>query len=112
MNIDKNNILNLLEEKINVSLYPLKMGGEVNEKSLKELLFLSEEATRLFKHEALVPKKLLSEIYLASVGIKIENEFINSKLLSEVSSGMMNCFNLILSGESVDDKKEIGPRII
>lgn len=112
MNIDKDNILGLLKDKINDSLYPLKMGGEIREGAFKELLFLSEEATKIFKYEMLVPKKLLSEIYLASVGIEIENEFIKSVFLSEISSGMMHCFNLILSDMSIDDRQGNEPRII
>ena len=90
MNIDKDNILGLLKDKINDSLYPLKMGGEIREGAFKELLFLSEEATKIFKYEMLVPKKLLSEIYLASAGIEIENEFIKEIMLEKASLNLRN----------------------
>ncbi|TQI80080.1 hypothetical protein FHU10_5067 [Serratia fonticola] len=112
MKIDKDNILDLLKEKVSDYLYPLKMGGSINEEAFNELLNISEEATRLFKGDSLVPKRLLSEIYLVSVGVESENVYLKNKLLSGFSEKIMNCFNLILAGESVDDKRDTGPRII
>lgn len=112
MNIEKNNILGLINEKINESIYPLKMGGKINESAFNELLLIAEEATRLLKNDDLVPKKLLSVIHLISVGIDCENIHFKSEFLSLISSKLMFCFNLIIGGESIDDKKDNGPRII
>ena len=112
MKLNKNNVLDYFIEKVNDSLYPLKMGGYINESSVKELLEIAEEATRIFRDESLVPKKLLSEMYLVSLGFESENVYVKNDLLSFVSERVLDCFNLILAGQSIDDKKQNGPRII
>lgn len=112
MSISKDNLLYLLKEKVSESIYPLKMGGNINKESFDALVSLAEEATRVFKEEAMVPKKLLSEIYLSSMGIYCENLHFKSEELSYYSERMMECFNFIIDGKSIDEKKEIGPRIV
>lgn len=112
MNIEKDNLLELFKEKVNDSLYPLKMGGRINENAFNELLLIAEEATRLLKDDDLVPKKLLLEIYLVSVGVDSENIRIKSEFLSLISSRLLDCFNFIIDGESIDNKKYNKPRII
>lgn len=112
MNIEKDNLLELFKEKVTNSIYPLKMGGRINEEAFNELLLIAEEATRLLKDDEFISKKLLLEIYLASGAIAGDNEHFKNNFLSEVSTRLLNCFNLIIDGESVDNKKDKGPRII
>ncbi|EOB9991915.1 hypothetical protein ACI0YF_004214, partial [Cronobacter sakazakii] len=94
------------------SVYPLKMGGRFKPDAFNDLLQVAEEATRLFKNEELVPKKLLSELHLIAIGIDLENDFYKNKDLDLISNKIMRCFSLILAGKSVDDKEPSGPRII
>ena len=112
MSISKDNLLHILKEKIYESIYPLKMGGKINKESFDALVSLAEEATRIFKKEAMVPKELLSEIYLSSMGIYCENLHFESEDLSCYSERMMECFNFIIDGKSVDEKKESEPIIV
>lgn len=112
MNIEKDNLLELFKEEVTNSIYPLKMGGQINEEAFNELLLIAEEATRLLKDDDFIPKKLLLEIYLASVAIACDNEHFKNDSLSGVSSRLLRCFNLIIDGKSIDDKKNNGPRII
>ncbi|MFJ5430953.1 hypothetical protein ACIPUP_17555 [Pectobacterium actinidiae] len=112
MNVDKYNALELLKETGSRFIYPLKMGGEINEDLFNGLLSVAEELTRVFKSDELVPKKILSELYLLSVGIDCENYHHKNDLLDSMSKKIMHCFNLIIAGESVDDIKPKGPRII
>lgn len=112
MSVSKDNILRLFKEKVSDSIYPLKMGGKINKQSFDELVALAEEATRVFKKEDMVPKALLSEIYLSSMGIYCENLHFKCDDFSYYSERMMECFNFIIDGTSVDEKKESGPRIV
>ncbi|ELY5873260.1 hypothetical protein [Cronobacter sakazakii] len=112
MNVNKDNVLELIKEKVTYSVYPLKMGGQFKPDAFNDLLLAAEEATRLFKNEELVPKKLLSELHLIAIGIDLENDFYKNKDLDFISKKIMRCFNLILAGKSVDDKEPSGPRII
>ncbi|WP_323637289.1 hypothetical protein [Pectobacterium polaris] len=112
MNVVKSNALELLKEVGSDFIYPLKMGGEINEESFNNILLVAEEITRVFKSDELVPKKILSELYLLSVGIDCENYHHKNNLLDSMSKKIMNCFNLVIAGESVDDLKPNGPRIM
>lgn len=112
MSVRKDNILCLFKEKISDSIYPLKMGGKINKESFDELVALAEEATRLFKKEDMVPKALLSEIYLSSMGIYCENLHFKRDDLSCYSERLMECFNFIIDGTSADERKKSGPRIV
>ncbi|EOI3549574.1 hypothetical protein ACMSZT_004486 [Cronobacter dublinensis] len=112
MNLNKANILDVLKEEVTHSVYPLKMGGHIKSEAFNDLILVAEEATRLFRDEELVPKKLLSELHLVAMGIDLENEFYKNEELSLISKRIMKCFNLILAGKSVDDKELSGPRII
>lgn len=112
MNVEKSNALELLKKSGSEFIYPLKMGGKINEEAFNNLLLVAEEITRVFKNDEFVPKRLLSEIYLLSVGIDCENYHHKSDLLDDMSRKIMQCFNLIIAGESVDDIKPKGPRII
>ncbi|QZN97395.1 hypothetical protein [Symbiopectobacterium purcellii] len=112
MIVEKDNALELLKEKGTRFIYPLKMGGEIIEPAFSELLTVAEELTKLYKNEELIPKKILLELYLISVGIDCENYHIKQELLSNMSEFIMRCFNMLISGESVDDVKASGPRII
>lgn len=112
MNVNKDNVLELIKEKVTYSVYPLKMGGRFKPDAFNDLLLVAEEATRLFKNEELVPKKLLSELHLIAIGIDLENDFYKNKDLDLISNKIMRCFSLILAGKSVDDKEPSGPRII
>lgn len=105
MNIEKDNLLELFKEKITDSVYPLKMGGLINKQAFDELVTIAEQATILLKEEDLVPKKLLSEIHLVAVGVDCENLYYKNDFLASVSAGLMECFNMILDGESIDNKK-------
>jgi len=112
MNIEKDKLLELFKEKVTDSIYPLKMGGHIDEKAFNELLLVAEEATKLLKDDDLVPKKLLLEIYLSSLAIAGDNEYFKNEFLSEVSARLLKCFNLIIDGRSVEDQRCDGPRII
>jgi len=104
MIIDKDNVVELLREQVTKSLYPLKMGGSIDMDAFSELLLIAEESTRIFEHEDLVPKNLLSEIILISIGIDSENEYIKDQYLDSVSKKIRRCCDLILSGKVVDAK--------
>jgi len=112
MNVEKNISLEDFKNKVNNSLYPLKMGGNINEIAFNELVSIAEQATILLKKDDLVPKKLLSEIHLVAVGIDCENIYYKNDFLSSVSARLMDCFNMILDGESIENEKSDGPRII
>ncbi|WP_211047071.1 hypothetical protein, partial [Pectobacterium versatile] len=73
---------------------------------------VAEEITRVFKNDEFVPKKILSELYLLSVGMDCENYHHKNDLLDSMSKKIMHCFNLVIAGESVDDIKPKGPRVI
>lgn len=88
------------------------MGGNINEIAFMELVSIAEQATILLKKDDLVPKKLLSEIHLAAVGIDCENIYYKNDFLASVSARLMDCFNMILDGESIENEKSDGPRII
>ncbi|EJP5820516.1 hypothetical protein NT694_004234, partial [Cronobacter sakazakii] len=49
MNVNKDNVLELIKEKVTYSVYPLKMGGQFKPDAFNDLLLVAEEATRLFK---------------------------------------------------------------
>ncbi|RAX06965.1 hypothetical protein [Photorhabdus bodei] len=114
MNVKKIEILDAIKNEAMESLYPLKMGGNINDDSFFKLVSLVEESTRLYKNDDLIPKTLLSEIYLLSVGISSENHIRYNKKLDEISIRLMDCFNMIISGKSVDDieAESDEPRII
>ncbi|MCW7550944.1 MULTISPECIES: hypothetical protein [Photorhabdus] len=94
MNVKKIEILDTIKNEAMKSLYPLKMSGNIN--------------------DDLIPKALLSGIYLLPVGISSENHIRYNKKLDEISIRLMDCFNMIISGKSVDDLKTESdePRII
>lgn len=104
MNLDKEAFLVLVEHKITDSFLLLKMGGEIDEKALTELLELFEKSTRIFKNDALIPKKLLADMHLVSVGIECENYHFKNLFLEDISKKVMYCFNLMISGISIDDR--------
>lgn len=105
MNVTKEDVLKLVEEKIHNSLYPLKMGGEINEEAFSDLLEIFEESTRIFKNDALIPKKLLGEMSLVSVSIECENYHFKNFFLEDISKKMMHCFRLMIAGISIDERK-------
>ncbi|WP_338803662.1 hypothetical protein WDV76_16550 [Xenorhabdus griffiniae] len=112
MNFEKTTILDAIKNEEMNSFYPLKMGENVKAEAFSNLIKLVEESTKIFKDDEFIPKLLLREIYLLSVGITCENYRLQNKELADVADKLMNCFNMIISGKSVDDMESEGPRII
>lgn len=112
MMLEKSNAFEILTAKGADFIYPLKMGGVIDERVFSELLLISEELTRLYKDDDLIPKKLLSELYLISIGIECENYHFKKEILSTMSESIMRCFNMLIAGESADDEEIKVPRIL
>lgn len=109
MLVNKDNALEILKSDVTDFLYPLKMGGEFNIGKYKKLIFTLDDITRLYKTENLIPKKLLSEIYLTAEGISNEPHHIKNFDLGSMAEEIMEKYYMLLSGKSVDDPKpEVG----
>ncbi|WP_052145717.1 hypothetical protein [Xenorhabdus nematophila] len=106
MNFKKTEILEAIKIEEMNSFYPLKMGENVKAETFSKLIALVEESTRLFKNEEFIPKSLLREIHLLSVGISCENYRLQNKELEDVASRLMSCFNMLFFASSVDDEKK------
>ncbi|MCG8707902.1 hypothetical protein JHU04_001100 [Brenneria sp. 4F2] len=112
MKIERSNALTLLQNRGEKFIYPLKMGGDINSEAFDDLLLVAEEITRIFKYDELIPKRLLLELHLLSVGIECENYHFNNDALAEMSQKILRCYQLLIDGKSVDDLLPHGPRIL
>lgn len=112
MFIDKNNALDSLKENVSKFLYPIKMGGNVDINAYKQLLLTLDEITRVFKHEDLIPKRLLSEICLTAEGVSSESHNIKDYDLNSMAEEIESKFNLLLSGKTPEDVKPVIGRIV
>ena len=112
MFIDKNNALDSLKENVSKFLYPIKMGGNVDINAYKQLLLTLDEITRVFKHEDLIPKRLLSEICLTAEGVSSESHNIKNYDLNSMAEEIESKFNLLLSGKTPEDVKPVIGRIV
>ena len=109
MLVNKDNALEILKSDVTDFLYPFKMGGEFNIVKYKKLILTLNDITRIYKSEELIPKKLLSEIYLTAEGISNESLYIKNFDLGSMAKEIMEKYYMLLSGESVDDPKpEVG----
>ncbi|HEJ9539863.1 hypothetical protein I4607_11360 [Proteus mirabilis] len=112
MNFKNTTILDAIKNEEMKSFYPLKMGENITAESFEKLIELAEESTNIYKNEEFIPKSLLKELYLISVGITSENYRLQDDEMASVAERIMNCFNLLIDGKAVTDIVPDGPRII
>lgn len=113
MIFENTTILDAIKNEEMKSFYPLKMGENITAEAFSTLILLAEEAARIYKNEELIPKSLLNELYLLSVGITCENYRLESDEMRCVAEKLMNCFNMLISGdEPGDDIESKGSRIV
>lgn len=105
-------IFELLKQKTTKFVYPLVLEGVVLNDEFDDLLSFVEDLSQMFKYDSMLPKNILKELLLTLKSIKSQNERLKSKELSFMEERLEHVFNLILGGESVDDRKPGVPRII
>jgi len=109
---ERNELLMLLKQKTTDAIYPLILERKIEEFALEQLVFFLEESTRVLKNDRFIYKEILQEIVSSSTSIKAEAERVDSIFLKEIGSKLDKCLNLIIIGESIDDRKPGVPRII
>lgn len=109
---ERNELLMLLKQKTTDAMYPPILERKIEEFALEQLVFFLEESTRVLKNDRFIDKEILQEIVSSSISIKAEAERVDSIFLKEIGSKLDKCLNLIIIGESIDDRKPGVPRII
>jgi hypothetical protein len=110
-----NTNLELLEElrkRTTDFIYPLTLEGVVVEVAFNNLLSFTDNMTRFFKNEDFLPKNILRELLLTICAMKTHGQKLNSNDFYEMTLKLEKNFNLIIAGESIDDRKPGVPRII
>ncbi|MGL5386825.1 MAG: hypothetical protein ACRDCA_13395 [Serratia sp. (in: enterobacteria)] len=110
-----NTHLELLEElrkRTTDFIYPLTLEGVVVEVAFSNLLSFTENMTKIFKSEDFLPKSILRELLLTICAMKTHSQKINSDEFYKMTFKIEKNFNLIIAGESIDDRKPRVPRII
>ncbi|HHQ6575966.1 TPA: hypothetical protein ACSTLY_003407 [Serratia fonticola] len=110
-----NTHLELLEELRKITtdfIYPLTLEGVVVEVAFNNLLSFTDNMTRIFKNEDFLPKNILRELLLTICAMKTHSQKLNSNEFYEMTLKLEKNFNLIIAGESIDDRKPGVPRII
>ncbi len=112
MRLTRQNLLEKLRESVTESIYPISMGGEVDIDKLERLVSIAEEATRIFKNEEYISKKLLIEIFSTADVLRNDNEFLKREELNTISTRLMLCYNLLIASKSIDESESGELRII
>ncbi|MFV8980921.1 hypothetical protein [Serratia fonticola] len=110
-----NTHLELLEELRKITtdfIYPLTLEGVVVKVAFNNLLSFTDNMTRIFKNEDFLPKNILRELLLTICAMKTHSQKLNSNEFYEMTLKLEKNFNLIIAGESIDDRKPGVPRII
>lgn len=109
---EKNELSMHLKQKTTDAIYPLILEIKIEKFALEQLVFFLEESTRVLKNDRFIDKEILQEIVSSSISIKAEAERVDSIFLKEIGNKLDKCLNLIIIGESIDDRKPGVPRII
>ncbi|WP_337049668.1 hypothetical protein [Serratia fonticola] len=109
-----NTHLELLEElrkRTSDFIYPLTLEGVVFEVAFNNLSSFTDNMTRDFKNEDFLPKNIFRELLLTICAMKTHGQKLNSNEFYEMTLKLEKNFNLIIAGESIDNKKPGIPRI-
>lgn len=110
-----NTHLDLLDELRKTTtdfIYPLTLEGVIVEVAFNNLLSFTDNMTRILKNDDFLPKNILRELLLTINSMKEHGRRLNSTELYQMTLKIEKNLNLIIVGESIDDRKPGVPRII
>lgn len=116
MSIERQNeILPKVREAVSAFLYPLKTTRTVKKEAFARLELIVAEATRICKTDNLLSKALLAEIFITTLAIEPEEQFVaiaDRVDLRTMREQLDSLFYLLLRGESPEDRAPGMPRIV
>jgi hypothetical protein len=103
-----------LKENIGIFLIDLQVSRRINELTFNEIDGASRELARCLKGSELVPRSLLNELHVFVRILRAESKYLKeySPLIEVMADKIDMTFDLILLGESHDDRQPGEPRII
>lgn len=103
-----------LKEKIGVFLFGLQTEKKFSEMSFGEIDKLSEEIAFHLRYKPEVPKSLLNELRTFIKVLRAEAPYMKDKssVVNKMADKIEMTFDLILCGETSDDRRPGVPRII
>ncbi|MFC5743194.1 hypothetical protein [Dyella tabacisoli] len=103
-----------LKERLFRFLLPIQTERYVDHRAFEDVISRADDAARLLKSYELVPKALLNDLHATSKVLRAEALHIKSETgaMLKMAERLEYVFDLILLGESLEDRIPGVPRII